>query len=70
MRLEKKQQQQKKVCWANVQSQISSINDLDSLVDYEIVEFQILVEKSLMVRAEMIKIAEDISQHPKLIFSY
>ena len=60
----KKQQQQKEICWANIQSQINSINDLDSLVDYEIAEFQILVEQSLMVRVEMIKIAEDIRQHP------
>ncbi|PCJ00678.1 MAG: Poxvirus G6 [Flavobacteriales bacterium] len=60
----KKQQQQKEICWANIQSQINSINDLDSLVDYEIAEFQILVEQSLMVRVEMIKIAEEIRQHP------
>jgi len=62
--LEKKKQQ-KQMCWVNIQTQITSVNDLDSLVDYEISEFQILVEKSLMVRAEMLKIATEISQQPE-----
>ena len=55
---------QKKLCWANIQTQINTVNDLDSLVDYEIEEFQILVEQSLVMRAEWIKIANEISQHP------
>jgi Permuted papain-like amidase enzyme, YaeF/YiiX, C92 family len=55
---------EKKICWTNIQSQINTINDLDSLVDFEIAEFQILVEKSLMVRSEMIKIANEISLKP------
>ncbi len=55
---------QKEICWTSIQTQINSVDDLDSLVDYEIAEFQILVEQSLMVRAEMIKIANEISQHP------
>jgi hypothetical protein len=38
----------------------NSINDLDSLLDYEIDEFQILVEQSLMIRSEMLKIANEI----------
>tara|TARA_B100000809_G_scaffold125132_1_gene123401 strand:+ start:2230 stop:3774 length:1545 start_codon:yes stop_codon:yes gene_type:complete len=60
-----KKKQQKHLCWVNIQTQINSINDLDSLVDYEISEFQILVEQSIMVRAEMLKIATEISQHPE-----
>ncbi len=59
-----KKKQQKELCWTNIQSQINSVSDLDSLVDYEIAEFQTLVEQSLMVRSEMIKIAEEISQNP------
>ena len=59
-----KKKQQKKLCWVNIQNQINSVNDLDSLVDFEIIEFQILVEQSLMVRAEMLKIAKEISQNP------
>jgi len=59
-----KKKQQKHLCWVNIEKQINTINDLDSLVDYEIAEFQILVEQSLMVRAEMLKIADEISQKP------
>ncbi len=59
-----KQQKQKEVCWANIESQINSVNDLDSLVDYEVKEFQVLVEQSLMVRAQMIAVANDISSTP------
>jgi len=59
-----KKKQQKHLCWVNIQNQINSINDLDSLVDYEISEFQILVEQSLMVRAEMLKIATEIRLKP------
>jgi hypothetical protein len=58
-----KKKQQKQLCWANIQTQINSINDLDSLLDYEIDEFQILVEQSLMIRSEMLKIANEISLH-------
>jgi hypothetical protein len=60
-----KKKQQKEICWANIQSQINSVNDLDSLVDYEIAEFQILVEQSLMIRAEMLNIAEEINLKPE-----
>ena len=60
-----KKKQRKKLCWTNIQSQINSVNDLDSLVDYEVAEFQILVEQSLMVRAEMLKIAEEINLKPE-----
>ncbi|MBL4594014.1 MAG: hypothetical protein JKX68_09390 [Flavobacteriales bacterium] len=59
-----KKKERKKLCWTNIQSQINSVNDLDSLVDYEIAEFQILVEQSLVVRSEMIIIAEEISLKP------
>jgi hypothetical protein len=59
-----KQLKQKKLCWANIETQINSVNDLDSLVDYELKEFQILVEQSLTVRAEMISIAKEISATP------
>lgn len=58
-----KKKKKKELCWTNIQSQINSVNDLDSLVDYEIAEFQILVEQSLMVRSEMLKIANEISEH-------
>lgn len=56
--------QQKEMCWTHIQSQINTVNDLDSLVDFEIAEFQILVEQSLMIRAEMLKIANEINEHP------
>jgi hypothetical protein len=59
-----KKKQQKHLCWVNIENQINSINDLDSLVDYEISEFQILVEQSLMVRSEMLNIASEISKYP------
>jgi len=57
------QKQAKHLCWVNIQNRINTVNDLDSLLDYEIEAFQILVEQSLMVRAEMLNIAEDISNH-------
>ncbi len=57
-----KKKQQKELCWANIQHQINSINDLDSLVDYEIAEFQVLVEQSLMIRAGMLEVAKDINK--------
>lgn len=59
-----KLKRQKKMCWTNIETQINSVNDLDSLVDYELKEFQILVEQSLTVRAEMISIASKISSTP------
>ncbi|MGB0881958.1 MAG: YiiX/YebB-like N1pC/P60 family cysteine hydrolase [Vicingaceae bacterium] len=59
-----KKKQQKHLCWVNIQTQINTINDLDSLVDYEIIEFQNLVEQSLIVRAEMLNIATEIQQNP------
>ena len=59
-----KKKQQKHICWVNIQTQINTINDLDSLVDYEIIEFQNLVEQSLMIRAEMLKIATEIQHTP------
>lgn len=59
-----KKRQQKQICWVNIQTQINSINDLDSLLDYEIIEFQTLVEQSLMVRSEMLKIATAIRHKP------
>ena len=59
-----KQKKQKAICWANIESQINTINDLDSLVDFELKEFQILVEQSLTVRAEMIAIANAIRSTP------
>lgn len=59
-----KLKKQKKLCWANIETQINSVNDLDSLVDYELKEFQVLVEQSLTVRAEMIAIANKISATP------
>jgi hypothetical protein len=55
---------QKQLCWTTIEAQINSINDLDSLVDYEIKAFQILVEQSLMVRAQMIAVANEISSTP------
>ncbi len=59
-----KQQKQKKICWAAIETQINTITDLDSLVDYEIETFQILVEQSLTVRAQMMVIANEISSTP------
>ncbi len=58
------QQKQQKICWANIQTQIHSVNDLDSLVDYEVNEFQTLVEQSLMIRSEMMTVAKEISSTP------
>ena len=58
------QQQQKKICWSNIQKQINTINDLDSLVDFEVKEFQVLVEQSLTIRSGMIKIANQIEATP------
>ena len=60
-----KKKKHKEICWANIQSQINTVNDLDSLVDYEIEEFQILVEQSLMVRSEMLKVATEIRLKPE-----
>ncbi|MDF1673716.1 MAG: YiiX/YebB-like N1pC/P60 family cysteine hydrolase [Vicingaceae bacterium] len=57
-----KKEKQKEICWANIESKITTVNDLDSLLKYELSEFQMLVEQSLMVRAEMIKVANEISQ--------
>lgn len=57
-----KKKKQKQICWANIEAKITTINDLDSLLDFEIVAFQSLVEQSLMVRAEMINVANEISQ--------
>jgi hypothetical protein len=59
-----KQRKQKEVCWANIETQIISVNDLDSLVDFEVKEFQVLVEQSLMIRSGMIKVAKEISSTP------
>jgi len=57
-----KKNQQKELCWVNIQNQINSVNDLDSLVDYEIAEFQVLVEQSLIIRAGMLTVAQDINK--------
>jgi len=57
-----KKKKQKALCWANIEAKITTINDLDSLLKYEIIEFQSLVEQSLMVRSEMIKVANEISK--------
>lgn len=58
-----KKKQQKQLCWATIQSKINTYNDLDSLLDFEIYEFQTLVEQSLMVRSEMIRIGNEIRQN-------
>lgn len=58
-----KKKKQKQLCWANIQTQINTVDDLDSLLNYEIAEFQSLVEQSLIVRSEMIKIANEIGQN-------
>ena len=58
-----KKKQQKQLCWATIHSKINTVNDLDSLLDFEIYEFQILVEQSLMVRSEMIRIGNEIRQN-------
>lgn len=60
----KKRERQKQICWATIQTKINTIDDLDSLLAYEISEFQILVEQSLVVRSEMIRVAEEISATP------
>ena len=58
-----KNKQQKEICWTNIQSQINTVTDLDSLVDYEVAEFQVLVEQSLIVRAEMLRVAQEINSN-------
>ncbi|MCB0401083.1 MAG: hypothetical protein KDD41_03305 [Flavobacteriales bacterium] len=60
----KQKQYQKEVCWATIQTKIDHIDDLDSLLAYEIAEFQSLVEQSLVVRSEMIKVANEIRATP------
>lgn len=60
----KNEKQKKEICWATIQTKINTIDDLDSLLAYEVVEFQQLVEQSLMVRSEMIKVANEISATP------
>lgn len=59
-----KKEEQKKVCWANIEAKINNVNDLDSLLQFELSEFQKLVEQSLMVRSEMIKVAKEIRETP------
>ena len=60
----KKREKQKQICWATIQTKINTIDDLDSLLAYEISEFQIMVEQSLVVRTEMIRVANEIKQNP------
>ncbi len=60
----KKRERQKQICWATIQTKITTIDDLDSLLTYEIVEFQKLVEQSLVVRSEMINVANEIKLTP------
>lgn len=54
-------QQQDKYCWENIHSKIESHSNLDSILSFEISEFQLLVEQSLVVRSEMIQFSNEIN---------
>ena len=60
-----KNEQQKAICWANIEAKINSVSDLDSLLDYEVKAFQTLVEQSLIVRSEMMRVAKEINATPE-----
>ncbi len=61
---QQKAEKKKKICWANIEAKLNTIEDLDSLLDYEIVEFQGLVEQSLYIREQMMTVAKEVNLTP------
>lgn len=50
---------EKQLCWVSVNTKLDTATNIDSLFTLELRKYQQLVEQSLVIRAEMIKIALD-----------
>ncbi|MBL4715330.1 MAG: Poxvirus G6 [Bacteroidia bacterium] len=59
-----KDEQRTDACWDGISRKLNTNQSPDSLLHSEIIDFQQFVEQSLVIRAQMLKVAEEIKETP------